>query len=112
VVDRAGAKASLTVRERRMAGELRLLQSFIRVYCHAHHGTKQAALCPECASLLDYAAARLAHCPYDPKPKCKHCPTHCYRSAERVQMKRVMRYSGMWYVRHGRLDWLVRYFMS
>lgn len=112
MVNPASGHAPPAVRERRLAGELRLLSNFIRVYCRAHHGTGGGALCLECARLLEYATARLARCPYDPKPKCKHCPTHCYRSAERAQMKRVMRFSGMWYVRHGRLDWLVRYFMS
>jgi hypothetical protein len=94
-----------------LARELRVLNSFIGVYCCAQHGAQPSGLCPECAGLLDYAAGRLKRCPYDPKPKCKRCPTHCYAPAQRERMRQVMRFSGMWYIKRGRLDWLVRYFL-
>jgi hypothetical protein len=96
----------------RILRELTILRRFIRVYCHVHHGTRGEALCSDCAGLLTYATQRLERCPHDPKPKCKHCSTHCYSAEQRARIKQVMRFSGMWYVKRGRLDWLVRYFMA
>jgi hypothetical protein len=104
--------AVTTRREQRLARELGVLRRFLQVYCRARHGSRPGVLCEGCAELLAYAAQRLERCPYDPKPKCKHCPTHCYRAAERAQIKAVMRFSGMYFVRRGRLDWLLRYFLG
>ena len=38
--------------------------AMVRIYCHAHHGTKGAELCPDCQELADYAVKRLACCPF------------------------------------------------
>ena len=101
---------------RRIERELAVLRNFISTYCRAHHRVSgrqdSARLCESCVALLSYAETRLRRCPYDPKPKCKHCPAHCYRARERAQIRKVMRFSGMFYVRRGRLDWLLRYFLS
>ena len=52
-------------------------------------------LCPQCQALLDYALQRLEHCRFgEDKPSCTRCPVHCYKPAMRVQIRRVMRYSG------------------
>ncbi len=91
---------------------LRILTRFVEVYCQAHHGRRRDELCPECADLLAYASDRLTRCPLDPKPKCKACPVHCYRPECRERIREVMRFSGMHFVKHGRLDWLIRYFWS
>lgn len=88
-----------------------VLERFIEVYCRAHHERADDRLCPECRDLLQYALKRLEKCPYDPKPKCKACPTHCYKPAYRSRIKEVMRFSGMHFVKRGRIDWLMRYFM-
>ena len=96
----------------KIARELAVVEAFIGVCCRAHHSSAPSELCGECSALLAYATARLRHCPYDPKPACKRCPTHCYRMAERARMKAVMRFSGMHFVKRGRLDWLVKYFLS
>jgi hypothetical protein len=69
-------------------------------------------VCQSCRELLIYAEERLARCPYDPKPKCKHCPTHCYKPAMRVRIREVMKFSGMYHIRRGRVDWLIRYFLA
>jgi hypothetical protein len=105
--------------ERRAAGklgaiarDLRILQRFLRVYCEKHHAPPRGELCHECRDLLEYARTRLDRCPYDPKPKCKECPTHCYEPARRARVRQVMKFSGMHFVKRGRLDWLVRYFWS
>ncbi|MBN2082114.1 nitrous oxide-stimulated promoter family protein [bacterium] len=97
---------------RRVERELGILRRFTAVYCRAHHGREGSGLCAECAALLEYAHGRRQACPYDPKPKCKRCPTHCYQPALRRRVREVMRYGGMYFVRRGRLDWLVRYFLN
>ncbi len=85
------------------------ITAFIHVYCKCHHHTDGKYLCTECSELLNYAITRLSKCPYDPKPKCKECPTHCYKPDCRERIREVMRFSGMYYVKRGRLDWLLYY---
>lgn len=107
--------------------DLRVLASFIEVYCwHKHKGrARQAvehagvefaelidrpapALCQECAKLLAHAFVKRMTCPLDPKPACKHCPTHCYHPAYREKIREVMRYTGTRLVLTGRLDLLFK----
>lgn len=90
---------------------MKILRRFIEIYCQHHHSPLDDAVCAECQDLIDYAQQRISKCPYDPKPKCKECPTHCYKPAYRQKVKEVMRYSGMYFVKRGRIDWLVRYFL-
>jgi hypothetical protein len=97
--------------------DLAVITRFIAVFCREKHAAERAAagigkgeLCPECRDLLDYAAERLARCPMDPKPKCKDCPVHCYKSEYRERIKEVMRFSGIYFVKRGRVDWLIKYF--
>jgi len=90
--------------------EIKVLKRFVEVYCRKHHGTDGNGPCEECADLLQYAQKRVEKCPYDPKPKCKDCTTHCYKPEYRQKIRSVMRFSGIYFVRRGRLDWLVRYF--
>ena len=78
-----------------MKREARTLTAMVRVYCHGHHGTQKDRLCPGCTGLLDYALQRLERCPHQAaKPTCARCPIHCYRPAEREQIRAVMRYAG------------------
>ncbi|MCD6307542.1 MAG: nitrous oxide-stimulated promoter family protein [Candidatus Latescibacteria bacterium] len=88
------------------------LKKFIDVYCKAHHGRNDDGLCTECGDLLEYARSRLERCPYDPKPKCKNCATHCYGPEYRERIRAVMKFSGMHFVRRGRIDWLILYFLT
>jgi len=92
--------------------ELKVLNRFIAVYCQQHHQTDGDAVCKDCRDLMQYAQQRLEKCPYDPKPKCKDCRTHCYKPDYREKIRAVMRFSGMYFVRRGRLDWMFRYFMQ
>jgi hypothetical protein len=63
----------------------------VGMYCGDHHDST----CADCAELLAYARERLLRCPYgDGKPTCANCPTHCYRTDRREQVRAVMRYSG------------------
>ncbi len=97
--------------EKSIERELKVLARFVEVYCKEHHGRKRDGICEECRDLVEYAGRRLEKCPYHPKPKCKDCPTHCYKPEYRQKVRKVMRYSGMYFVKRGRVDWLVRYFM-
>ena len=89
-----------------------ILDTFIDVYCTGNHGTQKGELCEKCGDLHDYAHDRFSKCPYDPKPKCKDCTTHCYKPEYRAQIKEVMRYSGIHFVKRGRVDWLIKYFLG
>lgn len=65
----------------------------IRLYCRKAEGNRQ--LCRECRELLEYACARLDHCPFgEGKTACKSCRVHCYKPEMRQRMKLVMRYAG------------------
>lgn len=109
--------------------DLRTLALFVKIYCHAHDGPHAARklfalkgfdlaaiagkpfeLCPECTRLLAHAFIKRTHCPYDPKPQCKHCPTHCYQKDYRAKIQEVMRFSGKRMVLHGRVDYLYHLF--
>ena len=90
--------------------EFAVLKKFVQVYCKHHHGMDGDRLCGGCSDLLAYVRQRLEKCPYDPKPRCKDCETHCYSSKYRQKIKEIMKYSGMYFVKRGRIDWLVRYF--
>jgi hypothetical protein len=90
------------------------LARFTQVYCREKHRAAPrdgGALCGKCRELLSYACARLEKCPFDPKPKCKDCKAHCYHKEQRERVRDIMRFSGMHFVKRGRLDWLIRYFM-
>lgn len=92
--------------------DLAIIRKFTEVYCARNHRPDAGSMCPECLDLFEYAEKRLRNCPYDPKPKCKDCPTHCYKASARAKMKEIMRFSGMHFVKRGRIDWLVKYFLS
>ena len=103
--------------------DLRTLALFIRIYCHAKHPDRSPValrgfdlveitgkpldLCPECTRLLHHAFVKRTHCPRDPKPQCKDCPTHCYSKVYREKIRDVMRFSGWKLLLSGRLDYLV-----
>ena len=107
--------------------DLKVLVLFTVVYCNAHHdgdkhpldpagigldGVKLANrhVCEECREFLAYAIERRLKCPLDPKPTCKHCHIHCYRSGHREKVREIMRFSGKYLMRRGRLDLLWHYF--
>ena len=94
-----------------IAHDVRVSADFVRVYCDGHHRESERAplasagsvagvyrkppvLCEGCAELQAYAEKRRAFCPFDPKPFCSECPTHCYKDDRREQMRKVMRYAG------------------
>jgi hypothetical protein len=42
---------------------------------------------------------------------CKKCPAHCYAPGYRERIREVMRFSGQYLVKHGRLDLIVHYYL-
>ena len=96
----------------RLKSELSILTAFIEVFCQRMHGTPKGRMCPDCAELLAYSTSRLSDCPYTPKPACKSCPTHCYNPEHRQRIRQVMKFSGIHFIKRGRVDWLVKYFLN
>lgn len=89
----------------RLLRELRTLEAMTAIYCRDHHGSGVAAsapdagaapaLCASCRDLMNYAAKRLAVCPYgEDKPVCAKCKIHCYGPAPREEVRVIMRYAG------------------
>lgn len=77
----------------RIEEEKRTVELMVRMYCWQKEGNAQ--LCPHCEELLQYAFARLSHCPFAERKKtCKKCTVHCYRPEMRERMREVMRFSG------------------
>jgi hypothetical protein len=113
-----------TTQDAALLKDLRTLALFISIYCDRKHpdSTKEPAflkthdvqaiacrpivLCDECRKLLAHAFVKRSHCPFDPKPACKHCPSHCYHPTYRAQIRQVMKFSGRHLVLSGRLDLL------
>ena len=109
--------------------DLRVLADFVSIFCRENHqaedrdtfairdtrlhqylGDKELLLCQNCQKLMNHGIAKLLLCPYDPKPMCKKCETHCYAPGYRERMREVMRFSGLYMVKHGRVDLIVHYF--
>ena len=79
----------------RLRREHQTLVCMARIYCDDHHEHARGELCGDCAELMEYAETRLAKCPYgQEKPTCAKCPIHCYKRAQREQVREVMRYAG------------------
>jgi len=109
--------------------DLRILASFIELYCHAKHdkkavgektisdilqngGCSPKTVCVECAELLEHGIKKRAACPLDPKPTCKSCHIHCYTPEQRLKIREIMAYSGRRMIMRGRLDYLWHYFIK
>lgn len=108
----------------KLRSDLRTLALFVELYCRHKHANqvrtqmdlkgfdvnriagRPVALCPECTRLLAHALVKRSHCPMNPKPTCKHCPSHCYHPKYQTAIREVMRYSGQKMLMSGRLDYL------
>ncbi len=68
-----------------------------KIYCRAHHGADRrpdaSGLCPECASVIEYALAKTQRCPNNHEGNCKDCPIHCYNGAMRDAVRAMMSYA-------------------
>ncbi len=106
--------------------DIRTLMRFVEIYCREKHTNekspftftridvksirkKDLMLCPECTKLLRYGLTMRLKCPHDPKPMCKKCKTQCYKGEYRSKIREIMKFSGIYLVKHGRLDMLYHY---
>ncbi len=106
--------------------DIRVLVKFIEVYCRENHQeeknsfnfklfdikkieNKDIFLCKACAGLLTYGLTMRLKCPHDPKPMCKKCETQCYKGEYKSKIREVMKFSGMYLIKRGRLDLLYHY---
>lgn len=81
--------------EAKRGWERAVVTQMIAVYCRGNHGTRRGELCRDCATLADYAEARIGRCPFmATKTFCSQCRVHCYATAQRAAIKDVMRYAG------------------
>jgi hypothetical protein len=107
--------------------DIRTLMRFVGVFCRENHDggktpfsfklfdiqeieKKEISLCPDCTRLLTYGLTMRLKCPHDPKPMCKKCKTQCYHGNYKGKIREVMKFSGMYMVKHGRVDLLYHYF--
>jgi len=110
------------------AKDIRVLSDFVSIFCREKHQaetketfafkderlrsvlrSKTPVLCQDCRKLLSHGIVKLLLCPYNPKPMCKKCQTHCYAPGYREKVREVMRFSGWYLIKHGRLDLLIHY---
>jgi hypothetical protein len=113
----------LSIKKRKDA---RVLAGFVGIFCRQKHTEEpkqlfkiqderlqaelpELKLCRDCARLLEHGLAKLGMCPYEPKPSCRKCPSHCYAPGYRERVREVMRFSGMYLIKRGRLDLLLHY---
>jgi len=111
---------------RKEKNDIRTLMTFVSIFCRENHKGKKApfsfklfdikeidekevSLCPECSRLLAYGLTMRVKCPHDPKPMCKKCDTQCYRGDYKDRIREAMKFSGIYLVKHGRLDMLYHY---
>ena len=110
------------------AKDLKVLGGFISIYCKENHrtedkraftfsdarlkraiGGKEIMLCQDCGRLFNHGIIKLLLCSYDPKPMCKKCETRCYAPGYRTKIREVMKFSGMYLIKNGRLDLMWHY---
>lgn len=106
--------------------DIRTLMRFIGIYCRENHNgertpfsfkrfdmkeieKKEISLCPDCTRLLTYGLTMRVKCPHDPKPMCKKCEIQCYKGDYKAKIREVMKFSGMYMIKHGRVDILYHY---
>ena len=116
-------KPEISKKERR---DIRILMRFIEVFCRENHDReknpfsfklldlkeierKEISLCPDCARLLTYGLTMRMKCPHDPKPMCKKCETQCYHGEYKARIREVMKFSGIYLVKRGRINLLYHY---
>ncbi len=114
--------------DKKKTRDIKVLASFISIFCRENHrsvaktvfpvpderlrpvlGNDELVLCHHCQRLLSHSIAKRLLCPHDPKPMCKKCQTHCYAPGYREKIQEVMKFSGLYLVKHGRLDLIVHY---
>lgn len=113
---------------KKLKKDISILSLFTEIYCKNLHrereknpvrgngilkdfsGEISKFLCRDCERLLLHSVTKRLLCPYEPKPACKKCPTPCYSDRFREKMREVMRFSGAYLIKKGRLDYIFKYF--
>ena len=73
--------------------EIKTVDIMIGIYCRHHHGKE--TLCSSCQELSSYARQRTLKCQFgEDKPTCGKCRTHCYKPQMKVEIRKVMQFSG------------------
>ena len=96
---------------KKFTSEAQTLKKFFEIHCKAKHANQtfhckqldynnkkiniELELCEDCIKLIHYSFDRLIECPYDPKPRCRTCPTPCYSKDEWKKVAKLMKYSGI-----------------
>ncbi len=110
----------------RERSDIRTLLRFVHIYRRERHDTEKEPfsfrgfdagtlrlsphrLCPECTRLMKYALTMRLKCPHDPKPMCKKCESPCYHGDYGQRIREIMKFSGLYLIRHGRLDMIYHY---
>jgi hypothetical protein len=107
--------------------DIQVLIRFVHIFCREKHGENSKKpfsplfeeiagliendiqLCESCSELLSYGMRKRFRCPHNPKPMCKKCHTPCYNRTYRERVREVMRFSGPYLIKRGRLDLLYHY---
>jgi hypothetical protein len=99
------------------------LVRFIHTFCSHKHSVEEKTpflcgdlkqelpLCHDCYSLANYSVSRIVTCHRKEAAGCRKCTVMCYNDEYRVKFKNVMQFSKMHYLLHGRLDYILRYFI-
>ncbi len=112
---------------KKLKKDISILSLFTEIYCKNFHKERERealrvhgilkdfseeisrALCNDCKRLLLHSVTKRVLCPYEPKPACKKCPTPCYFDGFRERIRKVMRFSGAYLIKKGRLDYIFKY---
>ncbi|MGQ9777751.1 MAG: nitrous oxide-stimulated promoter family protein [Thermodesulfobacteriota bacterium] len=106
--------------------DIKTLMRFVEIFCRENHRVERSPfffkmydlkelekqeilLCSDCKRLLTYSLTIRLKCPHDPKPMCKKCETQCYKGEYKSKIREIMKFSGMYLIKHGRLDLLYHY---
>ena len=107
--------------------DISTLVKFVGIYCRENHSAekspfsfklfdvneiekKEVFLCSDCSRLLTYGLTMRLKCSHDPKPMCKKCDRQCYHGEYQSKIREVMKFSGMYTIKRGRVDLLYHYF--
>ena len=114
--------------DKKIFKDIDIVAQFIKIYCdNNHHEVKKTLvkakgqvgayindlemnLCESCRKLLLYSSSMRINCPFNPKPACKKCETHCYKGHYRDEIRKVMKFSGIYSIKKGKLGLIKKYF--
>lgn len=115
-------------KEEKIRKDIVIISDFIKIFCEELHNERDKKqvkfsgkikeylsgysmiLCADCKNLLLYSAGKRIACQFYPKPMCKKCITPCYKEDCRAKIKDVMKFSGKYLLKKGRLDLLYKFY--